>query len=142
MNIYTYLAETNPSMAKAICHKYGYTVTNVRNSKDLGVCLEKLVSEEGEEPFKDVVRNHPDKDVILEVCAENYVKKVPLEPYMNATGYHNGCQCPNCRRQQEFVNYSGAEETQQKSNFSTSQANIFIMASALILAVAIVSTNR
>lgn len=142
MNIYTYLAESNPNMAKAICHKYGYQVTNVRTSRDLGVCLEKLVSEEGEEPFKDIVRNHPDKEVILEVCAENYVKKVPSEPFMNATGNHNGCDCPNCRRHNEFVNYSGSEESQNKSNFSTAQANVFIMASALILAVAIVATNR
>ena len=69
MNVYQYIAESNPHFAKGILHKYGYHATNIRTNKDLGECLKKLVSVEGEGAFNEIMDKHPDKEVIMEMYA-------------------------------------------------------------------------
>lgn len=131
MDIFTYVAASNPYQAKSLLHKYGYSATNIKDANDLGVCLKKLVSQEGEGAFADIVECHPDKGVILEM----YLPK--KEEYKNCSG-DCGCGC-GCRNREQYKNASG--DTEVKSASSTNQTSVFILAAALLLAAAIIVKN-
>ena len=132
MNVFHYIAETNPYAAKSVCHSLGYKISNVKNSEDLGNCLQKIVAQEGEEGFKKVMEHHPDKDVLVELFGK------PEREYVNATGNESGCRCgchnPMGYHHEHYLSFDGKSE-----NRSVSQANTFIIAAALILAVAVIS---
>jgi len=141
MNIYTYVANSNPSMAKAICHKYGYKISGVQSKDDLGVCLEQLVAKEGEIALVDIVNNHPDKDLIIEITERN--KPTPQENSLSYSGNQNYQIRENNRQYADFMNFMGEEikskETHSVSNTIASQTNTFLLASAFLLGVAIIS---
>ena len=127
MDLYTYVAGSNPYQAKAIIHKYGYSTTNVKSPEDLGICLKKVVSYEGENAFFDVLESHPDKGVLV----ERYSKK---EEYKN---YSGDCGCSKSK--ENYTNASGNAENKQIS--IVGQTNVFILAAALLLAAAIIVKN-
>lgn len=135
MSVYNYIAESNPYFAKGICHKYGYETTNVRSKADLGQCLKRLVANEGEPAFRDIMENHPDKDVILEMFANS--KKA--ENFSNMDGNGNrGCNCASCNNKPKD-HYMFADGTGANSNSLTSVA---IIGASLLLAVAIITKNK
>ena len=138
MNLYTYVAESNPSMAKAICHKYGYKLSGVQSKSDLGVCLEQLVAKEGEPALQDIVNNHPDKDLILEMYQPEM--KVGADGYLSHSGGGCNCGCQHKREKQydQFVNYIG-EESVARTTSMNNQTNSFILASAFLLGAAILA---
>lgn len=128
MDLYTYVASSNPYQAKAILHKYGYSIKDARTESDLGKCLKSLVAYEGEDAFHDILESHPDKGVIMEVYAKQNVKSEDTKK-CNC----NGHSC-SCNREHYFLNASGSD-TPSKSVRETS---IYIMAAALLLAAAII----
>ena len=127
MDIYTYVAASNPYQAKSLLHKYGYSATNIKDTNDLGICLKKLVSQEGENAFADIISCHPDKGVILEMFAS---KK---EEHKNCSG-----DC-GCKHKEQYKNASG--DTEVKSSSVAQQTSVFILAAALLLAAAIIVKN-
>lgn len=141
MNIYTYVANSNPSMAKAICHKYGYKISGVQNKDDLGVCLEQLVAKEGEIALVDIVNNHPDKDLILEITDKQ--KPVVKENSLGFYGNEQYQMREHQRQYADFMNFMGDEmkskETHSATNNMMAQTNTFLLASAFLLGVAIIS---
>tara|TARA_R110000868_G_scaffold101361_3_gene279075 strand:+ start:5345 stop:5740 length:396 start_codon:yes stop_codon:yes gene_type:complete len=128
MDLYTYVASSNPYQAKAILHKYGYSIKDARTESDLGQCLKSLVAYEGEDAFHDILDSHPDKGVIVEIYAKQNVKSEDTKK-CNCNG--NSC---SCNREHYFLNASG-NDTPSKSVRETS---IYIMAAALLLAAAII----
>jgi len=128
MDIYTYVAESNPYQAKAILHKYGYSVRNAKTNTDIGKCLKDLVLYEGEDALKDIVDNHPDKGIILEL----------YQPKQNSSECKGAsCGCAKCiSKEIQYMNFSGKDEA--KSGKSIREVSIFILASALLLASAII----
>jgi hypothetical protein len=133
MDIYTYVATSNPYQAKSILHKYGYSAKDVQTEEDLGVCLKKLVAYEGQDALNDVLQSHPDKNIILEKYASD--NKETKTEYKNCDG---GCSCGSKRN--EYMNFSGAIDS--VSNKSKNEIGLFIIASALLLATAIISKNK
>lgn len=145
MTMYNYIAETNPSMAKAVCHKYGYGLSNCRTKKDLGVCLQQLVASEGESALNDIVLNHPDRDIILELNSKN-------NSSLSADGCGKHCNCKECRSvgvgaYKDYVAFNGDEVPQENKQPSSvhnntalvSQTNTFLLASAFLLGIAIIA---
>jgi hypothetical protein len=128
MDIYTYVAESNPYQAKAILHKYGYSVRDAKTNTDIGKCLKDLVLYEGEDALRDIVDNHPDKGIILEM----------YQPKQNSSECKGGsCNCAKCiSKEIQYMNFSGKDE--EKSGKSIREVSIFILASALLLASAII----
>lgn len=124
MNIYSYVAAANPYHAKAILHKYGYKATNIKNSEDLGICLQKLVVAEGEAALQDIIDGHPDREIIVEQFS---VKQ--KDDYKNYSG-----DCP-CRHREQYWNFDARSD---KPSSVTKETNVFILAAALILAAAII----
>ncbi len=132
--MYHYIAQNNPSMAKAICHKYGYEIVNVKKPADLGICLEQVVSKEGEPALKDIVLNHPDRDLILEVAAnENFVG-------IDGSASKNESKCDKCKSSyNEYMNFVGEEKAARQS--ASAQTNTYLLASAFLLGIAIIATK-
>ncbi len=132
MDLYTYVAESNPYQAKALLHKHGYSISNVRDSKDLGVCLKKLVQSEGENAFLDILECHPDRGVILEAYAP--VKK---EEYKNCSG-----ECSCNKQKDQYMNASGNDKPiVPQQNQNSNNTSFFILAASLLLAAAIIVKN-
>ena len=134
MDLYTYVASSNPYQAKAILHKYGYSVRDVKDSTDLGVCLKKLVAYEGEDAFNDILKSHPDVGVILEKNESD--KKAPTETYRNFDGCNGSCSC--CRnKDKNFTNFNGTNQDSGSSK-TVKDVGIYIIAASLLLAAAII----
>jgi hypothetical protein len=129
MDIYTYVALANPYQAKAIIHKYGYSSKNVKNQSDLGICLKKVVAYEGENAFNDVLDSHPDRNVLIEKYNSENKKEAN---FSNANG--SGCGCKS-NQDMQYMNFVG-NENQNKN--SSKEIGIIIIASALLLASAII----
>lgn len=128
MDLYTYVASSNPYQAKAILHKYGYSIRDVKTQSDLGNCLKSLVAYEGEDAFHDILDSHPDKGIIMEVYSKQMIK-----PEESKKCNCNGSSC-SCNREHYFLNASGSETTSK----SVRETSIYIMAAALLLAAAII----
>lgn len=128
MDIFTYVAASNPYQAKSILHKYGYSAKDVRTESDLGKCLKSLVAYEGEDAFNDVLESHPDKNVILEKFTET------TKSEEKNFGGGCGCGCNKCKTDANFSNFMGLENMSK----STKEVSTFILAAALLLAAAII----
>jgi hypothetical protein len=127
MDIYTYVATSNPYQAKSILHKYGYSAKDIQTEDDLGICLKKLVAYEGENAFNDILSSHPDKEVLI----EKYVS----ESKSNSTPEYKNCggDCGCKKSEPHYMNFSG-----DASSKSSNQVSVFILVSALLLATAII----
>jgi len=126
--MFTYVATSNPYQAKAILHKYGYSTLDVNTERDLGACLKQLVAYEGEDALHDVINSHPDKGLLSEI----YGTKAK-------TSEGESCDCKHCKERRGmhdygYMNFTGNSDAQSKS---TKEVSIFIIASALLLASAI-----
>lgn len=138
MNVFKYVAESNPNGAVQIINSFGYDVTS---KSDLGKSLSELVAEVGEPAFKKVMDNHPDKDVILELYASEDVKDKDKE-----------CGCDSCRNRTmmsdhlQYLNVTGSGKfADEKSSTSTTnthllanQTNVILVVSALFIATALI----
>lgn len=137
MNVYKYVAESNPNGAVQIINSFGYEVAN---KSDLGRSLSELVAEVGEPAFKKVIDYHPDKDVILEIYSTNDDDK------------NKSCSCKACRNNNngdeylQYLNLSGsgkfADEKSTNTNTGThllaNQTNVILVVSALFIATALI----
>lgn len=139
MNVFKYVAESNPNGAVQIINSFGYDVTN---TSDLGRSLSELVAEVGEPAFKKVMDFHPDKDVILELYSTN-----------NSEHTTTSCGCDGCKnraRNNEYISYLNAtgngtfadEKTNASNTTSThllaNQTNVILVVSALFIATALI----
>ncbi len=102
----------------------------------MGTCLEKIVHNEGEVALRKIMEQHPDKEVLLELFAKtDDEKNVAGMRYMNC----NGGGCSGCPQQKEsYHSFDGISEMKS----SAFQANTFIIAASLILAVAIIAKSH
>jgi hypothetical protein len=139
MNVFKYVAESNPNGAIQIINSFGYEVTS---KSDLGRSLSELVSEVGEPALMKVMDNHPDKDVILELYASENAK--------DKSDKACGCDsCMNKQRMNEHLNYlnatgSGAFVDEKSANSSTNthllanQTNVILVVASLFIATALI----
>ena len=140
MNVFKYVAESNPNGAVQIINSFGYDVTS---KSDLGKSLSELVAEVGEPAFKKVMDNHPDKDVILELYASEDAKDKHKD---------KECGCDSCRNRTmmndhlQYLNVTGSGKfADEKSTNSTTnthllanQTNVILVVSALFIATALI----
>lgn len=129
INIYGYMAASNPYFAKALAHKYGYEFDK---DQRLDTVLQQLVSYEGEPALMEIIENHPDKELFLEYYEKKFGKKdekkenptnTELATYMNFTG------------QIEAV-----KQTAENRKI-TQETSLMVLAGAVLIAFAIMSKN-
>jgi hypothetical protein len=133
MNVFYYIAESNPDACLNLCHSYGYVQDDVHSIDDLVLCMQDVVSSEGEPAMKDVLKLHPDKGVILETFGGQPLA-VGYDGTLNSVPPYKK-NCDGCSSMKNF-NASGSDTN---ASSSSSTAGIFIVAAALLLSVAIIT---
>lgn len=127
INIYSYTAASNPYFVKCLAHKYGYTF---EKSQPLGSVLQQLVAMEGEPVLMEIIENNPDKDLFLDY----YSKKFPKEEKAEKQA------APSIM---EYMNFSGQQQAMAiaENKRITTETSVMVLAGAVIIALAIVTTN-
>lgn len=137
MNIYTYVAASNPYLVRSLAHKYGH---ELNNNPNLSKVLEQLVALHGEQALVDVIENHPDKELFRDYFKKNEEVK------MNASGEYSQkpvpCPCESkLKESTEYLNLTGAEMI-QKSKDSLTSTNLMVLAGAIVIAFAILNLKN
>jgi hypothetical protein len=135
MNVYQYITQSSPNETYAICQKYGYI--EVSDLDEMAEIIANIVSEFGEDAFKEVMSIHPDKQIILEL----YQPAKPLQ-YFNATqnsepkisGVPTNLLYNNNPIREKYFNAEGGSKI-------VNQTNMFILAGAVIVSLAIISSK-
>lgn len=119
MDIFDYVANSNPVTALSVCRNYGYRLQGGKEALAHG--LRQLVSKEGEGAMRDILNAHPDKELFIEIYGQRVPDYAPpiQQGYFNAIG-------------------DGVTSSDKLIN----QTNIFLMASALLLATAIIVSAK
>jgi len=126
INIYSYIAATNPYFVKSLAHKYGYEFDK---DQQLSTVLEQLVSYEGEPVLIEIIENHPDKELFNEYFKKNNAKNKDDDKKQN---FDIGT----------YLNFSGQIEAVKQSVENkqiTSQTSLMFLAGAMIIAFAIIT---
>ena len=132
MSLYLYIAESNPDACVMLLHKYGYANQQLNSIEDVATATQGMVAAEGEPAFKDLLKLHPDKDVIVEQFSP---AQVPVKAFVGCDG-SSGCG-GGCGGNHK--NASG--DANQTANIAT-QTNTFILLGAVIVAVAILTSSK
>lgn len=122
MDIYEYIAASNPQAAENILSNFGYEMMNVESPTDLAECLEDLVGKEGDKALTEIVAVHPDKDLILEKFAGG------------SEGKTGGCGCGGlCKKTKKYL-----EKTPFASFAPSSTAQLLIISGTVLCTVALI----
>jgi hypothetical protein len=123
MDLYNYVAGSNPIGSQGIINSFGYKVVN---KNDMGGNLKSLVAKEGEDALKMVMDNHPDKEIILEMYSSS------------AENDSSGCdKCKESKIIEKFLNANGTEQSEAKK--SDTNFSLVFIAGVLALSFAIIS---
>jgi hypothetical protein len=136
MNIYYYIANSNPDACLNFCHNYGYAHRDINSIDELADCMQEVVGAEGESAFSELLKLHPDKGAILETfsgrrMALGYDGSLEAMPISYVPPHKKSCDC-GC-------NKSLSADGESKLGGSSIQTNTFIIAAALLLSVAIIT---
>ena len=125
VNIYAYIAASNPYFAKSLAHKYGYEFDK---EQSLSSVLQQLVSYEGEPAFMEMIDNHPDKELFMEYFEKKYAKKEE--------------KTDSVKEMSSFMNFTGqieaAKQTAENRRL-TQETSLMVLAGAVLIAFAIMS---
>lgn len=124
MNLYQRVAQGNPQGAKSVIKQFGYEI----RTNNLPQALKMLVSKEGEPALRAIVNMHPDKDVILECCAESKAVLEKGDSYNSMSGQND-----------MYYNAVGQQLTEAQK--STQITNTFLIASTFIILTALILKN-
>jgi hypothetical protein len=111
-----------------LAHKYGYSFDK---TQPLGSVLQQLVAMEGEPVLMEIIENNPDKDLFLDY----YSKKFNKEEQKNEKQ-----PTPSIM---EYMNFSGQQQAMAiaENKRITTETSVMVLAGAVIIALAIVTTN-
>ena len=127
-NIYSYTASTNPYFVKCIAHKYGYTF---EKTQPLGTVLQQLVAMEGEPVLMEIIENNPDKELFMDYFNKKYPKVL------------EGTKEDTTKSIVDYMNFSGQQAMVIAENKKiTTETSVMVLAGAVIIALAIISTNK
>jgi hypothetical protein len=126
MNVYLYIAQSNPDAANEVCKKYGYF--EIENLDELSYCLQTIVAQNGESSLQEVLAMHPDKEVLLEIFDKK--KDEPIVEAITAPAISD-CSCNTSK-----MNADGVPSS------TVNQTNTYIIVGALIVSFAIIAMNK
>jgi len=129
VNIYTYVAASNPYFAKALAHKYGYEFDK---DQKLDSVLQQLVSYEGEPALMEIVDNHPDKELFLDYFKKKYADELGGEKSKNTS----------TNEMAAYMNFTGQLAAAQQvadNKRLTSETSLMVLAGAILIAFAIIT---
>ena len=127
MDVYAYIAENPKSQQEAInlCQDYGL---EPQDDSHLADCLSEIVQNCGEDGLKDVMKLHPDREIILNYYSippsEDSQRVANMMVYKGASGEDS----------------TGVAKSDTGNNIAL-QTNIIIFAAAVLIGFAIISKN-
>jgi hypothetical protein len=128
-NIYSYTASTNPYFVKCIAHKYGYTF---EKTQPLGTVLQQLVAMEGEPVLMEIIENNPDKELFMDYFKKKYPTPIKEDAKVDTT-----------KNIVDYMNFSGQQAMVIAENKKiTTETSVMVLAGAVIIALAIISSNK
>ena len=132
--MYDYIASNNTEGAVALCNKYGYN-PNPSDIQEISESLKSIVADNGEEGLNSIIDIHPEKEI--------FVHFIKVRPAGTCGDGCTGSFYKDAQRMLQSYPTLGADGTQssmQPANLGIiSQTNIFIIAAALLLAVAVIA---
>ncbi len=131
MDIYGYVADSNPQACQDLCTKYGFQA-QASNTQELGDCMVALCQEVGMAALQDLVALHPDKELILEQYAA---------PSAGAVAQTPPCGCSKCKGGGPVAERY-MDDLKDNNIFHMNQAGMFIIGGLIVLTLAIVSTKN
>jgi hypothetical protein len=150
MNVYLYIAENNPDEAYEICKKYGYF--NVQSIEELAICLQDIVSENGQDSLQQILEIHPEKEVILELFEKKKVEEQPNVEELVTKILQNRRMDRQMERDMEremrrdrdcsCMKSADATVTAVPQSNIVNQTNTYILVGALIVSIAILSMKK
>ncbi len=131
VNLYSYMAASNPYFVKSLAHKYGY---NFDKDQNLASVLQQLVSYEGEPVLMEIIENNPDRDLFMEYFEKKYKtreddRKV-AQPTSELATYMN------------FTGQLAAVQQLQENKKITTETSLMVLAGAMLIAFAIITTKK
>ena len=136
--MYEYVAYNNPQGALALLNSYGL---RIRDQRNLGASLRKLVAQEGEPALRKIAELHPDKELLMDV-------------YSNADG-GCGCGCGGKKSmgRELMSDFLGADAVLSSANVNANaqihsasessklgmQTNAFLIVATMMIALAIIT---
>jgi hypothetical protein len=133
MNVYLYIAESNPDDAYQICQKYGYF--DLRTINDLSDCLRLIVAQNGESAFNEIMQLHPDRQVIIDEVVDK-TKEKPEPPIENVKSLDGGMVEVEPKAVESCSCNKNAEG--DKPSPLVNHTNLYILIGSLVIAMAIV----
>ena len=130
VNLYSYTAASNPYFVKSLAHKYGYEFDK---EQGLASVLQQLVSYEGEPVLMEIIENNPDKDLFMEYYEKKYSKKEEEK---------NLAQPPELASYMNFTGQLAAVQQLQENKKITTETSLMVLAGAVLIAFAIVTTKK
>jgi hypothetical protein len=125
-NIYSYTAASNPYFVKCLAHKYGYTF---EKTQPLGSVLQQLVAMEGEPVLMEIIENNPDKELFFDYFSKKFPKQEETKK-------------ENTPSIMEYMNFSGQQaQIIAENKRITTETSAMVLAGAVIIAFAILTTN-
>lgn len=136
MTIYDYLANSNTDGCLAIIYKYGYGNSDLNSTDDVAHVCKVMVASEGESALKDLIKIHPDRDLIIEDFTSNSSNNI-FQSKMD------GCKCGGaCSGNKNNISTSNTNsDMQQGSSNIVNQTNTFILIGAALVAIAIITAK-
>ena len=130
MNAYYNIANNNQDEAVSLVEGYGYTP---QNTDEWASCLQQIVADYGQDGLQKVMYLHPDKTVILELFAG-----VPA----NSREGKFAMKMQNIKRGYASNGQTSAMNDKPTNSNAVSQTSVMILAAAVIMSVAILSTSK
>jgi len=132
MNVYQYIAYSNPDAANELCNKHGYY--QIQSYEELADCLKSIVARKGESALKEIMELHPDKEVVLELFEKKVeAKPEPLTPPI---------QIMEQKRERDCSCMLNADGAQNQNQGMASQTNLMILVAAMIVSISIISMKK
>lgn len=132
VDIYTYTAAVNPFFVKSLATKYGYTFDA---DQRLDTVLRQLVAFEGEQALMEIIENNPDYDLMKDY----FQKKLDsAKPTQNAV-------VDSSRVLDQYMNFTGqlaAVQQTAENRQLTQNTSLMVLAGAVLIAFAIISTKK
>jgi hypothetical protein len=120
MNVFNYIAQTNPEGVKAVCRKYGYKLQ--RNAR-LGECVKYVVAKEGEPALEDFMNLHPDKEYFVDMGAKTVAPPSVKEK----------CTCRSCQDSDVTIKSYGADGSVDTASTQTALTMNFMVGAMVVL---------
>jgi hypothetical protein len=131
VNLYSYMAAANPYFVKSLAFKYGYTFDK---DQSLASVLQQLVSYEGEPVLMEIIENNPDKDLFMEYFDKKFKnredEKKSVQPTSELATYMN------------FTGQLAAVQQLQENKKVTTETSLMVLAGAVLIAFAIITTKK